>query len=210
MGVRWKQKKLSTNYTLASLTIIPNAKYRIASQTIKGVSLKESEIACNLQALAENVLEPLRVKYPGFNINSGFRLGSNQSQHGTGEACDLQWIGKDRKFLLEVCMWARDNLNYDQIVYEVPEPGSGNPYTQHAWMHISYSRGVGPFKGNRQKSNVTKNITYRGYGDRYYKQYEINWDKIQFANDSSGVLRPVLGSGSCSPSLAASAPTPAK
>jgi hypothetical protein len=147
------------------------------------MGFKESEIACNLQALAQNCLEPLRAKFGAFNINSGFRLGEKQSQHGKGEAADIQWIGKDRKFLLDACIWASQNLSYDQIIYEVPEPGSGNPYTQSAWMHISFNR-----KGNRSASNPSKNMTYRGYGNTYYPQSQINWTNIKFASDSRPIF----------------------
>jgi len=177
-------KNLSANFKLRDITIVPNATYRIRAQ--KG--FKESEIACNLQALAENIFEPLKTKFGTFRINSGWRLGEVQGQHGTGEAADLSFKGgTDRKFLLEVVLWIKNNLKYDQLIYEVPEIGSGNQYFRSAWLHVSYKR-----KGkNRTLDTEAKNLTYRGHGETYYKQSEIPWEKITFVTDSrDGSIRP--------------------
>jgi len=146
-------KKLSTNYKLKDLTISCLFPYKINAQ--KG--LKESEIACNLQALAENCLEPLRNRYPGMRINSGYRVGESEGQHGSGQAADVSWPGKSKAQLLEICKWASENLIFDQIIYEIP---SSSP---NGWMHISFNR-----KGNRPKSmlppNRPKLLTWRGGG----------------------------------------------
>lgn len=169
-------KNLSPSFKLRDITIVPNARYRINAQ--KG--WKESEIACNLQALAENVFEPLKKQFGTFRINSGFRLGEDQGQHGTGEAADLSFKGgTDRKFLLEVVLWIKNNLKYDQLIYEVPEIGSGNQYFASAWLHVSYKR-----KGkNRTLDAEAKNLTYRGHGETYYKQVEIPWEAVTFITD---------------------------
>lgn len=139
-------KNISSNYKLKDLTISCLFPYRINSQR----GLKESDIACNLQGLAENCLEPLRQKYPGFRINSGYRVGEGQSQHGTGQAADLQWPGKSKTELLEICKWASENLNYDQLIYEVP------PNSALGWLHISFNRA-----GNRPAGRP-KILTWKG------------------------------------------------
>jgi hypothetical protein len=144
-------KNISENYKLRNLTIGPGIlfPYRINSQ--KG--LKESEIACNLQALAQNCLEPLRKQYPGMRINSAFRVGENQSQHGTGQAADVSWPSKTKTELLEICKWASTNLSFDQIIYEIP---SNSP---NGWLHISFNR-----KGNRTGTGRPRLLTWRGGG----------------------------------------------
>jgi hypothetical protein len=123
-------KNLSANYKLRDYSISCLFPYRINAQ--KG--LKESEIACNLQALSENCIEPLRQKYPGFRINSGYRAGESQSQHGTGQAADIQWPGISKAELFERCKWASENLPFDRIIYEAPQSSSSG------WMHISFNR----------------------------------------------------------------------
>ena len=144
-------KNLSPNFKLRNLTIGPGIlfPYRINSQ--KG--FKESEIACNLQALATNCLEPLRREYPGMRINSAFRLGENQSQHGTGEAADVSWPSKSKAELLEICKWASTNLSFDKIIYEIP---SNSP---NGWLHISFNR-----KGNLKGTARPRLMTWRGGG----------------------------------------------
>jgi hypothetical protein len=144
-------KNISANYRLRDLTIGCLFPYRINSQR----GLKESDIACNLQALAINCLEPLRSQYPGMRINSAFRVGESQSQHGVGQAADVSWPNKNKSQLLEICKWASENLTYDQIIYEIP------PSSQTGWLHISFNR-----NGNRPKSmlppNRPKLLTWRG------------------------------------------------
>ena len=144
-------KNLSPNFKLRNLTIGPGIlfPYRINSQ--KG--FKESEIACNLQALAINCLEPLRREYPGMRINSAFRVGENQSQHGTGEAADVSWPSKSKAELLEICKWASTNLSFDQIIYEIP------PNSPNGWLHISFNR-----RGNRKGTARPRLLTWRGGG----------------------------------------------
>ena len=154
-------KNISANYKLRSLTIGPGIlfPYRINAQ--KGRSKRtepfrlfsESEIACNLQALAENCLEPLRKQYPGMRINSAFRVGEDQAQHGIGEAADVSWPSKSKAELLQICKWASENLSFDQLIYEIP-PDSSN-----GWMHISFNR-----RGNLKGTGRPKLLTWRGGG----------------------------------------------
>jgi len=144
-------KNLSANFKLRNLTIGPGIlfPYRINAQA----GFKESEIACNLQALAENCLEPLRKEYPGMRVNSAFRIGENQSQHGKGEAADVSWPSKSKAQLLEICQWASTNLSFDQIIYEIP------PNSPNGWLHISFNR-----RGNRKGTARPRLLTWRGGG----------------------------------------------
>lgn len=130
--------QLSPNYKLSQLTTqvaLPDARVKIIPQ----VGLTDIQIACSLKNVANNILEPLLKKYPGFVITSGFRIykgantSGNISQHCKGEAVDIQW-GKPPTswgaYHLEIAQWAAANLPCDQIILE----HSSSP---RLWVHIS-------------------------------------------------------------------------
>lgn len=134
--------KLTENFTVgdlsAGITVFPHS---IIGQQVKErdgtiVDLLPEDIICNLQALAENILEPLSKQFPNMRINSGFRRnesGPIKSQHNKGQAVDLQWEEyKGKEYLYStVAKWMRDNLPLDQLIME-----HGNSI----WLHVSYNR----------------------------------------------------------------------
>ena len=67
-------QNLTPNYTIASLS----RKAYFAHNIVAQHGLSESAIICNLKALAENIIEPLRAKYPGFLINSDLESGKQK------------------------------------------------------------------------------------------------------------------------------------
>lgn len=138
-------QNLSANYTVASVS----RKAYFAHNIVAQHGLSESAILCNLKAVAENILEPLRAKYPGFQVNSGFRVGQAEGQHGRGQAVDVQWIGRQLKSLTDMAYWCRDNLPIDQFIFE---HGNGG-----IWFHISYNRSAGRQRG--------QTLTYYPQGD---------------------------------------------
>ena len=154
-------KYISPNYKLRNLSIGPgplfpwriNAQRGRSKRTEPFRLFSESEIACNLQALAVNCLEPLRKQYPGMRINSVFRVGEDEAQHGIGEAADVSWPSKSKAELLEICRWASANLQFDQIIYEIP---ANSP---NGWLHISFNR-----RGNLTGTGRPRLLTWRGGG----------------------------------------------
>ena len=102
----------------------------------------------NMQALCENVLEPLRQHFgePVY-ISSGYRCyylnncvkGALKSQHMYGEAADI-YSKQGAKRLREWYLWMVDNLVFDQLIWETRPNGS-------KWIHVSY-KSTGP---NRQQ-----------------------------------------------------------
>lgn len=121
--------QLSPNYKLSDLTtdtVISN--YSLQAQ----VGLTTNEIVCNLRLLCINVLEPLKAKYPSMFITSGFRHGSGGSQHFKGQAADCQFGGFTLDQYWEAAKWIKQNLPYDQFIYE---------YGRKPWGHISYIPG---------------------------------------------------------------------
>jgi hypothetical protein len=95
----------------------------------------KDEIICNLKNLAENVLQPLKDKYPNMMITSAFRHGSGKSQHERGEAVDIQFRNVTNAFYFQVAQWIKANLPHDQLILEGKNFGTKMP-----WIHISLTR----------------------------------------------------------------------
>ncbi len=94
----------------------------------------------NMKIIAEKVFEPLRDWVQGpIKINSFYRSialnesigGSSKSQHCQGRALDLDDV-YGYKTNKEMFDWIRDNLNYDQMIWEFGN--EDNP----DWVHVSY------------------------------------------------------------------------
>jgi hypothetical protein len=120
-------QKLSPNFAVRDVSIGTIFPHNIIAQN--GLSIPD--ILKNLQAIAVNILEPLRSQYPGFRINSGFRKGPGTSQHNKGMAVDIQWPGIGNNVYTDRGRWVADNLPIDQLIFE-----HGNSI----WLHISYNR----------------------------------------------------------------------
>lgn len=97
----------------------------------------------NLKLVATHCFQPIRDHFgKPIRVSSGFRSkalnkaigGSATSDHPEGLALDLQ--GTNGTTNKEIFDWAKENLDYDQLIYEYG--------TKHepAWVHISY-RGKG-------------------------------------------------------------------
>jgi hypothetical protein len=126
--------KLTPNYRIFDLTAGTVFPHKLKAQ--KGLS--ERDIICNLKNLAENVIEPLRAKYPTLRVNSAFRgkpslSGGRTSQHEVGEAVDIQFpnFTKDEDYV-PVAKWVAKNLPFDQMIFE---------HGKSIWLHISLKRG---------------------------------------------------------------------
>jgi len=139
---------LSTNFTLRQFTVNAVFPYPLTDYDMTYTSQVRF---CNLQNLAANIAEPLRAKFGSFNINSGIRnrsAGSNISQHITGQAMDVQFNGWTYARYWENAAWIKDNLPYDQFIFE------HSPLTGLAWYHLSYNP-----SGNRLPTNPNKILT---------------------------------------------------
>ena len=125
--------RLSKNFTLNELT-------RSQTAIRRGIDNSPTmTVIDNLQALVDNVLQPLRDSQGPVNITSGYRSeainaavgGSNTSHHTRGMAADLTVVGKTNR---EICEWIRDNLKFTQLIWEFPT--KENP--QAGWVHVAY------------------------------------------------------------------------
>ena len=127
--------KLSANFELAELT-----KSQVAER--KGIPNNPSpDQIDNLKSLCINVLQPIRSEFDKpVIISSGFRsaelcinIGSKPtSQHAEGKAADLEIPGVDN---MELAMWIRNNLNFDQLILEFYKDGEPNS----GWVHVSWN-----------------------------------------------------------------------
>lgn len=126
---------ISKYFTIGSLT----TKTACSQVKLSGFNgLGENEIACNIKALAENILDDIKQRYPNMFITSGFRNyvppgGSRTSQHLKGQGADLQFRGASKAEYYNIARWIRDNVNFDQLLLEYQ--GGGNP-----WIHITFNK----------------------------------------------------------------------
>ena len=120
------------------------------------------EVLKRMQAVAENIFEPLRAHVGGpIKINSFYRSpllntaigGAKSSQHTRGEAIDIDdTLGNMSN--KDMFTFIKDELDFDQIIWEFGD--DENP----AWVHVSY---VSP-ENNRRRilkaSKVNGKTTY--------------------------------------------------
>lgn len=129
---------LSPHLTVAEVT---------ASVTAGKLGIENSPTAQhldNLRALAGAIFEPLRVNFGvPIYVSSGYRSqalndavpgSSRKSQHMEGEALDLDQHGRGKLTNREVFLWIRDNLPFDQLIWEY------GTETEPDWVHVSYTQ----------------------------------------------------------------------
>ena len=134
--------RLSDNFTLGDYTINAVFPHRITAQ--QGLSV--SEIICNLKYLSQNISEHIVAKFGNFQLNSGFRVGSGNSQHCRGQAVDMQWPGITPQEYLRRAKWIAENLPVDQCILEKGSMHT-NGYSSY-WIHCSYNRNLGKQRGS--------------------------------------------------------------
>lgn len=148
--------KLSSNFTVADL----DPKNALAGKP--SVSITKSEIVCNMKALAENCLEPIKKRYPNITFSSGYRNyvpngGATNSDHMYGAAVDVIFNGFSRQQVFDAAhelvkilpAWTQVILEYD---------GSST------WIHVAYNskRGL-----NMQKFTMNHHKRYGDMGKFY-------------------------------------------
>jgi hypothetical protein len=136
---------ISPNFRLKDLTS--------GSIPLQQGGLKDVELACNLKALAENVLEPIKAKYPNMIITSGLRPYSTnkKSQHPLGQAADIQFPGSSSEQYAAIAKDISGTVPFGQLIleYNTNRRMQGSPVT---WIHVSFSSG-----GNKGESFTMNN-----------------------------------------------------
>ena len=142
----------------------------LKSRTATRLGLSNSpneEHVKNMQALAENIFQPLR-DYFGvpIHISSGYRSealnkaigGSKSSQHCKGEAMDIDRDGHSQPNNAQIFEYIKNNLDFDQMIWEFGT--QKNP----EWVHVSHKRDG--------KNRAELLVAYKtNYGKTKYRQF---------------------------------------
>lgn len=125
---------LSTNFRLGDLVF---GRWTLKSQS----GLPPWRIVCNLKNLANNVLEPLKSKYPNLIITNALRnltdkFPNEKSDHLRGCAVDVQFLGMDDSDYRDAAVWIQQNIPYKQLLLEYEQNSEGK--ITKAWIHISF------------------------------------------------------------------------
>ena len=126
---------LSPNFTIEMLS----NKAAVTRDVIRShAGATYGEIAYNLQAVALNILEPVKKLYPNMFVTSAFRDPGNASnaktsQHPLGQGVDMQFKGITKKEYYEIATKLAKVLKYDQLILEYCS------YSKNPWIHVSYS-----------------------------------------------------------------------
>jgi uncharacterized protein YcbK (DUF882 family) len=120
--------KISDNFTLKEVMV--KGKLRAYG------GFSKADMIANMRCLAVNCLDPIKAKYPGMYLTSGFRDyipegGSTTSQHMLGQAADMKFNGHSKAEYFEIVKWIAKNVPYDQLLLEYL-PSGGH------WIHISF------------------------------------------------------------------------
>jgi len=126
---------LSPNFTLEMLS---NKAAVTRDSIVAHSGLTYGELVYNLQAVALNVLEPVKKLYPNMFVTSAFRNPGNASnaktsQHPKGQGVDIQFKGATKAEYYEIAIKLAKVLKYDQLILEFCN------YTKNPWIHVSYS-----------------------------------------------------------------------
>ena len=110
--------------------------------TAQGLHIKNNptqEVKDNLNALIDNVLDPLRELYgKPIIVNSGYRSfklnkavgGAKNSQHLVGQASDIRTVQNTKESNKELFELIKNSkLPFDQLINEY----------DYNWVHVSYS-----------------------------------------------------------------------
>ena len=142
--------RLSKNFTLKEFT-------KSMTATRLGIdNTPQDEHLVSAVALFENCVQKIREHWGITRISSGYRSpalneaigGSTTSQHSKGQAVDFECDGTDN---LEVAKWIRDNLDFDQMIWEFGTDKNPN------WLHISWVS----HRPNRKKLTIAKKVDGR-------------------------------------------------
>jgi zinc D-Ala-D-Ala carboxypeptidase len=126
--------KLSNNFSLEELTRSTTATRLCIDNT------PSAQVVENLQALARNVLQPVRNYLGPVTISSGYRSpdlnkaigGSRTSDHCLGFAADIQITNYDNQKLAK---HIQAEGGFTQLILEFYEEGRPNS----GWVHVSYN-----------------------------------------------------------------------
>ena len=146
---------LSEDFTLEEFSYSSTAEKRGIKNTIE-----DPDIISNARALCKNVLQKVRNHFGPIIISSGYSnaelaliLGrKTTSQHCLGMAADI--VSK-KVSNYDIAVWIRDNLEFDQLIYECRRRGLSKQL--YDWVHVSCR------KDGRNRKEVLYSPPEKGY-----------------------------------------------
>ena len=128
---------LSDNFTIEETSHSDYAKKHGIDNTLPSIYYD------NAALVARHILEPIRERFGAFSPQSWYRGvslnkavgGSAKSEHCTASAVDFEVPGYSN---LEVALWCRDNLIYNQLILEKHNPKDPTA----GWVHCSFIKGI--------------------------------------------------------------------
>lgn len=164
-----KVTELPGNYKLSPNFVLDNMWRTVAvspgKHTIRGQrGLTYGQIVLNLQALALNVLEPVKKLYPMMKITSCFRHDDDypKSAHSLGLAVDMQFPGFSKNDYYDIANKLATILKYDQLLLEYWAQ-SNSP-----WIHV----GIG--KAGTFEPSSMRNVAWTFKDHKLFKQSLVN------------------------------------
>lgn len=96
----------------------------------------ENDIYHNIELLTNHVLQPVRNRFGGIRITSGYRSeelnsiigGSIYSNHCKGQAADIEPTNTDIS-LLDIVLWIYNSYEFRELICE---------YWPDGWIHVAY------------------------------------------------------------------------
>lgn len=146
--------KLSKHFTLGMMF---DGGFNVRHKLVAQNGLTVNEIVANMSALCENVLEKYLDYLPGgiqgygkqWLITSGFRMGTNGSDHSRGRACDVQLVGRSKPAHFDLIQQLEKIVPYDQLILEYAGPNS-------VWIHTAIKSGTKGGGENRKMAFTMK------------------------------------------------------
>lgn len=164
-----KVTELPGNYKLSPNVTLDMTWKKVAVSPGKHVlraqrNLTYGQIVYNLQAVALNVIEPIKKLYPNMLITSWFRHDTEYpvSPHAVGLAVDMQFPGVSKSDYYDIAVKIAKLLKYDQVLLEywvqAPMP----------WIHV----GLG--NSGQVNPGSLRNIAWTFKDHKLYKQSLVN------------------------------------
>ena len=96
----------------------------------------QQDMIQHMKLVALNCLDPIKDRYPGVILTSGFRDyvpagGATTSQHLVGQAVDMKFTGYTREQYYDIVQWIAQNIPHDQLMNEYLSGGG-------CWIHLSF------------------------------------------------------------------------
>lgn len=161
-------------------------------------NIPTDDILVNMEFVAQNIYDPLKIKFPSLKINSFYRSadlnralgGARSSQHLYGKSMDLDTNNSNK----QVFEYIKNNFQFDQLIWEYGDNNSPQ------WVHVSLNKnGKNRHEVLRATKNALNKTKYTPF-DTAYSTNAVTTQPLTFkpmgsANTNRNVFTPPTGSG---------------